>query len=98
MQSSGVKSTRHFQSPVARSDDQGEYVATQILSELFLDEGYDGIAYRSAFGESSLNIALFRLEDAEMTYCELHEVTSARFNFQPRANPYWVRAARKAKN
>ena len=87
---------RAFSKPVTRSDDTDEYVATQILAELFRDTGFDGIAYRSAFGEKSMNIALFDLAVAELRSCQLYEVTQAHLNFQERDNPYWVRTARKA--
>lgn len=81
---------RAFKKPVTRSDDSGDYVATQILTELFRNQGFDGIAYRSAFGEKSTNYALFNLDCAEVVSCELHEATSARINFRPRGNQYWV--------
>jgi hypothetical protein len=88
---------RAFTKPVGRSDDTGDYVATQILAELFRDEGYDGIAYRSAFGERSVNFALFDLAAADLVSCELHEVTQAKLNFRERDNPYWVQRARQPK-
>jgi hypothetical protein len=61
------------------------------LVELFRDEGFDGIAYRSAFGERSTNLALFDLECAELKSCQLHEVTNVKMNFVERDNPYWVK-------
>jgi hypothetical protein len=82
---------RAFTTPVTRTDDTGDYVATQILVELFRDEGFDGIAYRSAFGERSTNLALFDLECAELKSCQLHEVTNVKMNFVERDNPYWVK-------
>ena len=82
---------RAFTTPTTRSDDQDAYVATQILAELFKDNGFDGVAYRSAFGESSVNLALFDIGAAEIRNCQLYELTSARFNFNERDNPYWVR-------
>ena len=82
---------RAFTKPVTRSDDSGAYVATQILVELFRNEGFDGIAYGSAFGEQSTNLALFDLNCAELKYCQLHEATSLKMNFRERDNPYWVR-------
>lgn len=88
---------RAFTKPVSRSDDIGEYVATQILTELFRDEGFDGIAYRSAFGEHSLNLALFDLECARIESCQLFEVSSAKFNFREREDPYWVRSAKRSR-
>lgn len=87
-----------FTKPVTRSDDRDEYVATQILSELFRDEGFDGIAYKSAFGERSTNFALFDRESAELRSCQLFEVTQAKLNFRERDNPYWVRSAKASKS
>lgn len=87
---------RAFTKPVTRSDDSGEYVATQILTELFRDEGFDGIAFRSAFGEHSTNMALFDLSSAEVTYGQLFEATQAKLNFQERDNPYWVKSVLKS--
>ena len=89
---------RSFTKPVKRSDDSGEYVSTQILTELFRDEGFDGIAYRSAFGERSTNLALFDLDCAKVQSGRLFEVSSAKFNFRERDNPYWVRSANKGRS
>lgn len=86
---------RAFTKPVTRSDDLGEYVATQILVEFFRSENFDGIIYRSAFGERSQNLALFELKDAELVSCQLYEATSVRMNFQDRDNPYWVRRSKE---
>lgn len=88
---------RAFTKPVTRSDDTGEYVATQILTELFRGEGFDGIAYRSAFGEHSLNLALFDLDCAVVNGAQLFEVSSAKFNFRERDNPYWVRSTKRSR-
>jgi len=82
---------RAFTKPVTRSDETGDYVATQILAELFRAEGFDGIAYGSAFGERSTNLALFDLDSAELEQCQLHEATQIKMNFRERDNPYWVR-------
>jgi hypothetical protein len=53
--------------------------------------GYDGIAYKSAFGENGYNVALFEVAAANLTYCELQEVTGIEFKFDQRANPYWIK-------
>lgn len=82
---------RAFTTPVTRVDDSGDYVATQILVELFRDQGFDGIAYGSAFGERSTNLALFDLSCAELHSCQLHEVSSVKMNFRERDGPYWVK-------
>ncbi len=89
---------RAFTTPVTRSDDSGDYVATQVLAELFKAEGYDGIAYRSAFGENSVNFALFDLDAASLASCELQEATSAKINFRERDTPYWVSRAHNQKS
>lgn len=89
---------RAFTKPVTRSDETGEYVATQILVELFKDLGYDGISYRSAFGERSKNLALFDLDCAELTTCQLHEATHVKLNFRDRDSPYWVNKSRPKKS
>jgi len=83
-----------FTKPVTRSDNTGDYVATQILVELFRDAGFDGISYRSAFGEESKNIALFDLKSANLESCQLHEATSVNFNFLERDDPYWVKRSK----
>ena len=76
---------------MTRDDAQTDYLSTQILVELFRSEGFDGIAYRSAFGEKSTNIALFDLDSADVDACQLHEASSLRFNFRERENPYFIR-------
>jgi len=76
---------RAFTKPVTRSDDSSEYVATQILTELFQDAGFDGIAFRSAFGERSINLALFDLESAVVTYGQLYQLALIRTHAPIRA-------------
>ncbi len=40
-----------FSNPVTRNDSVADYVPTQIISELFKKDGYDGLAFKSALGE-----------------------------------------------
>lgn len=40
-----------FSKPVNPNDPETEYVPTQILAEVVLEQGYDGIAYKSSLGE-----------------------------------------------
>ena len=54
-----------FSRPVGRMDESTEYVPTQILAELFRDEGYEAIIYRSLFGETGYNVVIFDPADAE---------------------------------
>lgn len=79
-----------FAEPVSRVDDVAEYAATQILAELFKSEGYDGVAYKSAFGEDAYNVALFDLDSAKQLDCALYEVTGTAFEFEESGNPYYV--------
>lgn len=81
---------RAFREPVTRNDDRAEYAATQILAEVFRTHGFDGIAYRSAFGTDRYNVALFDLNAAELLTCSLHEITDVDFKYKETANPYFV--------
>lgn len=79
-----------FSEPTTSTDDIADYAATQLIAELFKNNGYDGIAYKSAFGEDGHNIVLFDLNAAELTSCTLHEVKSLEFDFEQYDNPYWI--------
>ena len=81
---------RAFSKPTTTGDDTADYVPTQVIAELFKNEGYDGIAYKSAFGKKGYNIVLFDPADAELTYCTLFEAESLKFSFKQSGNPYWV--------
>ena len=52
-----------FSRPVNRADDHGEYVPTQILTELFRDAGFDAIVYGSQFADG-INLVCFDPDDA----------------------------------
>ncbi|WP_438752210.1 RES family NAD+ phosphorylase [Pararhizobium sp. O133] len=65
---------RAFSAPADRSDDAAEYAPTQILAELFRSLGYDGVAYKSAFGEDGYNVAIFNIDDFEVEWCRLFQV------------------------
>jgi hypothetical protein len=63
-----------FSKPVKRSDSSLDYIPTQILAELFKSNGLDGVAYKSSYGESGCNIALFDLGAAEVEDCYLCQI------------------------
>jgi len=65
---------RAFSAPADRSDDAADYAPTQILAELFRSLGYDGVAYKSAFGEDGYNVAIFNIDDFEVGWCRLFQV------------------------
>ena len=81
---------RAFAKPINPSDQTADYVPTQIISELFKNNGFDGIAYTSALGEGA-NIALFDLAAAELINCFLYKAAAVSFSFEEAANPYFVR-------
>ena len=71
-------------------DDTAEYVPTQILAELFRSKGYDGVAYKSAFGADGYNIALFKIDSAVQLNCFLYKATKIDFDFSESANPNFI--------
>ena len=79
-----------FALPVSRDDDPTAYVPTQIIAEVFKNEGYDGVAYKSALKEDGFNIALFKLDDARVTWCATFDASSLQYSFKQSGNPYWV--------
>ena len=54
-----------FSQPVTGNDDPAAYVPTQILAEVFRDEGYEAITYRSRFGKKGYNVVIFDLDNAD---------------------------------
>ena len=86
-----------FSEPTTLTDEAADYVPTQILAELFKAEGYDGIAYKSAFGDNGYNTVLFDPNDAELTFCRLHQAKSIKVEFEECANPYWSAQTRIGK-
>jgi len=86
---------RAFSEPATRSDDTAEYSATQAIAELFHSEGYDGVVYKSSFGEKGFNVALFDVECAKLLNCSLFKVDNIRVYFRQDANPYFIVGKRK---
>lgn len=48
-----------YSRPINRSDEDIEYIPTQIISELFRNNGYDGVVYKSMLTDEGFNIVLF---------------------------------------
>lgn len=65
---------RAFSAPVRRSDDTADYAPTQLLAEVFKDIGFDGVMYRSAFGENGVNAAFFNPDDLDVVRSWVYEV------------------------
>lgn len=76
--------------PVTLNDDVGDYVSTQILAELFKNNGYDGLIYKSNLGKG-FNVSIFDLEVAELINCFLFKVKQVNLTFSEAGNPYFVR-------
>jgi hypothetical protein len=55
-----------FSKPVERGDSGLDYAPTQILADAFKLHGFDGIAYKSRYGEESFNVALFDIGAADL--------------------------------
>jgi RES domain len=81
---------RAFAEPATRQDDTADYAATQIIAELFKRQGFDGIAYKSNFGEDGHNVALFDLDAADLINCTICKVDKVDIEYEERDNRYFV--------
>jgi hypothetical protein len=81
-----------FSKPVTRSEHSVDYVPTQILTELFRSTGYDGIVYRSQFGNEGYNVALFDLAAAEAINCAPYRVSAVEVTAKEIGNRWFSRA------
>lgn len=78
-----------FSMPVTSNETTADYVPTQIIAELFKNNGFDGIAYRSSLGEEH-NITLFDLDAADLINCTLYEAKKVSFDFAQANNTYFI--------
>lgn len=65
-------------------------VPTQIIAEALRLQDYDGVAYKSGYGENGFNIALFDVSAAELRSCGLHRVDKMSISLTMEGNPYFV--------
>ncbi|MBZ9996585.1 RES family NAD+ phosphorylase [Mesorhizobium sp. BH1-1-4] len=79
-----------FSKPVTLADDTADYVPTQILAEVFRHAGYDGIIYKSQFGQKGYNIALFNPDDAIVMNCAPYSVTGFDVSFELIGNRWFT--------
>jgi hypothetical protein len=63
-----------FSEPVERGDSSIDYVPTQVLAEVFKRHGFDGVAYKSSYGEKGYNVALFDIGAANLINCGLYRI------------------------
>lgn len=80
---------RAFAQPVARDEGSAEYVPTQVIAEMFREQGLDGIAYRSSLGEGH-NVAFFDLDAADVINCTVHQVRGIQLDVPEVANRYYI--------
>jgi hypothetical protein len=85
-----------FAQPMTRSDDEAAYVPTQILAELFKSAGFDGVVYKSNFGEDGYNIALFDPDAADLINCGLFKVKGVTATFTEADSFYFISEKAKA--
>ena len=70
-----------FSRPIALAESAANYVPPQILAELFKHAGYDGIVYRSQFGENGKNVVIFNMDDADIINCGPYEVSGVEVKY-----------------
>ncbi len=76
-----------FSVPTSNSDFNSDYVPTQIIAELIKSLGYDGIAYKSSLANGH-NIALFDLESAKISKCNIYKVNQVNYGFESVENQF----------
>lgn len=81
-----------FSTPVSPSDDRADYAPTQILAELFRNEGYDAIVYKSQFGDEGerlgYNVAVFDMSAVEIVSCAPFQVKAIKLEAVQIGNPW----------
>ena len=80
-----------FSRPVTAQADSAEYVPTQILAELFRSLDYEGLIYRSNFGDEGYNFALFDLNAAKPVNAAPYRVTGVDVSFVECGNRWYLR-------
>lgn len=78
-----------FSMPVTSDETTADYAPTQILAELFKNNGVDGIAYRSSLGKGH-NRMLFDLEVAYPINCTLYGAKKVSFDFIQADSTYFI--------
>ena len=79
-----------FARPVGPDDPHVGYVPTQIIAELFRDNDFDGIAYKSSLSENGYNVALFDVDAAEVKDCHLFKIKGVKYQSEECSNPWFL--------
>ncbi len=69
-----------FASPITNSDNKAEYAYTQIISELFKSQGFQGIYFKSSLGPGK-NLVLFDIYYAKPIRSMVSETKSIKYEF-----------------
>lgn len=69
-----------FSMPVTPNDSVADYIPTQIIAELFKNNGLDGIEYKSDLGKGN-NIVLFDINITDILDCSLYRTDKIDFSF-----------------
>lgn len=81
---------RAFSNPANPDPAIAEYAPTQVLSEQFRQQGYDGVAYQSKLG-TGFNVALFDLDLVEVVDVRLYPVKAVQYEIGDLENSYVVK-------
>jgi hypothetical protein len=77
---------RAFSRPISQEDQDIDYIPTQIISELFKRNGFDGIKYKSLLSPGN-NYAIYNLKDAIPINGVVCEIKSLNYLFEQYSNP-----------
>lgn len=72
---------RMFSQPVLNEPSNALYAPTQILSELFKDEGFDGVYFKSHLGPG-INYVIFEPAYVDMENCALKYTKKVEYSFE----------------
>lgn len=86
---------RAFSHPIQRTENSADYAPTQILAELFKEQGFDGILFKSSLGDGH-NVVLFDLDVATLRVGIPYKVDRIRVDFSECGNPYFMEYAQIA--
>ena len=86
-----IRIDKAFSTPVTSSEKTTEYVPTQILAELFAENGYEAIIYRSHFVKGGYNIAVFDVDAADIVVCSPYEVKKVGIEFRQVGNTWYLK-------
>lgn len=70
-----------FSKPLMNNDKVAAYVPTQIISEFFKNNGFDGIAYKSSQSDG-YNLVLFDIDTVKLWRCHLYEAENIKYEFK----------------